>query len=80
MHQIWFERPVPWKFLHLLDGQATALGPASATPDRPLSALVGAQVAIVGPRFRFDGPLLDQLLSIWRVSRGAALGDGAGKN
>ncbi len=25
------------------------------------------------------GPLLDQLLAIWRVSRGAALGDGAGK-
>ena len=25
------------------------------------------------------GPLLDQLLAIWRVSRGAALGDAAGK-
>jgi len=69
MPQIWFERPVPSKFLHLLDGQATVAGPASATPDRPLSALAGAQVAIVGSRFRFDGPFFDQFPGLRAVIR-----------
>ena len=69
MRLIWFERPVPTKFLRLLEGQATAVGPAAATPDRPLSALFGAQVAIVGSRIRFDGPFLDQFPSLRAVIR-----------
>jgi D-3-phosphoglycerate dehydrogenase len=69
MQQIWFERPCPPKFLPLLEGQATVVGPASATPDRPLSALAGAQVAIVGSRIRFDGALLDQFPNLRAVIR-----------
>jgi D-3-phosphoglycerate dehydrogenase len=69
MDQIWFERPLPAKFLHLLDGQAIAVGPASATPDRPLSALADAQVAIVGSKIRFDGALLDQFPTLRAVVR-----------
>ena len=69
MDQIWFERPCPPKFLPLLEGLATVAGPAAATPDRPLSALAGAQVAIVGSRFRFDGALFDQFPSLRAVIR-----------
>jgi D-3-phosphoglycerate dehydrogenase / 2-oxoglutarate reductase len=69
MPQIWFERPVPDKFLPMLAGQATVAGPASATPDRPLSALAGAQVAIVGSRIRFDGAFLDQFPNLRAVIR-----------
>jgi len=73
MEQIWFERPVPPKFLRLLEGQAAAVGPASATPDQPLSALVEARVAIVGSKIRFDGPFFDQfpkLLALVRTGIG----------
>jgi D-3-phosphoglycerate dehydrogenase / 2-oxoglutarate reductase len=69
MPRIWFERPVPAKFLNLLDGQATVAGPASATPDQPLSALPGAQVAIVGSRIRFDGAFFDQFPNLRAVIR-----------
>jgi len=69
MPQIWFERPVPAKFLNLLEGQATVTGPASATPDQPLSALAGAEVAIVGSRFRFDGAFFDQFPLLRAVIR-----------
>src|SRR5258707_2820081 len=69
MPQIWFERPVPDNFLPMLAGQATVAGPASATPNQPLSALAGAEVAIVGSRIRFDGALLDQFPSLRAVIR-----------
>jgi D-3-phosphoglycerate dehydrogenase len=69
MLQIWFERPFPSKFLPLIEGQATVAGPASATPDQPLSALPGAQVAIVGSRIRFDGAFLDQFPNLRAVIR-----------
>ena len=67
MPQIWFERPVPAKFLPLLEGLATVAGPA--TPERPLNGLAGAQAAIVGSRIRFDGPLLDQFPGLRAVIR-----------
>jgi len=73
MEQIWFERPVPPKFLELLEGRAIAMGPASATPERPLSALAEARVAIVGSKLRFDGPFFDQfpkLLALIRTGIG----------
>ena len=69
MHRIWFERAVPPKFLPLLGGDVTVLGPASATPEAPLSALAGAQAAIVGSRIRFDGALLDQFPGLRAIVR-----------
>ncbi|MEP7358874.1 MAG: NAD(P)-dependent oxidoreductase, partial [Anaerolineales bacterium] len=69
MDQIWFERPVPEKFMHLLEGQAVAVGPASATPDAPLSALTGARVAIVGSKIKFDGAFFDQFPHLLAVVR-----------
>ena len=69
MNQIWFERPCPPKFLPLLDGLATVVGPAAATPDNPLSALVDAQVAIVGSRIHFDGAFFDQFPRLRAVIR-----------
>jgi D-3-phosphoglycerate dehydrogenase len=69
MEQIWFERPVPPKFLRLLEGQAEAVGPASATPDRPLSALAEARAAIVGSKIRFDGAFFDQFPKLLAVVR-----------
>jgi len=69
MNQIWFERPCPPKYLPLLEGVASIAGPAAATPDQPLSALAGAQVAIAGSRFRFDGALFDQFPSLRAVIR-----------
>jgi D-3-phosphoglycerate dehydrogenase len=69
MEQIWFERPFPSKFLELLEGQAIAVGPASATPDEPLSALPAAKVAIVGSKIRFDGEFFDQFPGLLAVVR-----------
>jgi D-3-phosphoglycerate dehydrogenase / 2-oxoglutarate reductase len=69
MPQIWFERPVPEKYMHLLDGVATVAGPASATPDQPLSALPGATVAIVGSRVRYDSAFFDQYPNLRAVIR-----------
>jgi len=69
MNQIWFERPCPPKFLPLLDGVAAAVGPAAATPNNPLSALVDAQVAIVGSRYHFDAAFLDQFPRLQAVIR-----------
>lgn len=69
MHRIWFERAVPDKFLPLLEGQALPVGPASATPADPLSALRGAQAAIIGAKFRFDAAMFDQFPELRAVVR-----------
>ena len=69
MDQIWFERPVPEKFLQMLDDEAIAVGPASATPLQPLSALAGASVAIVGSKICSDGAFLDQFPHLLAVIR-----------
>jgi len=60
MNRIWFERPLPPKFLNLLAGVAIAVGPASATPEQPLSELLSAHAAVVGSRIQFNGSLLDR--------------------
>src|SRR5262249_24970183 len=69
MPHIWFERPCPPKFLAMLEGYAIPLGPGSATPDQYLSALPGAQVAIVGSKIKFDGAFFDQFPGLQAVIR-----------
>src|SRR2546421_12545338 len=69
MFRIWFERPLPPAYAHLLDGQAVAVGPASATPDDPLRALPGADAVIASSRIRYDGALMDRDPALRVISR-----------
>lgn len=69
MHQIWFERQLPPEFAHLLEGTATATGPAGATPDAPLSALPGAAAVIAGGRLRYDAAIMDGCPALRVISR-----------
>jgi D-3-phosphoglycerate dehydrogenase / 2-oxoglutarate reductase len=69
MHRIWFERPLPPAYSQLLDGHATLLGPASATPEEPLRALPTAHAVIASSRIRYDGTLMDLAPALRVISR-----------
>jgi D-3-phosphoglycerate dehydrogenase len=69
MYQIWFERSLPPAYAHLLDGQAVAVGPASASPDDPFRDLPGAHAIIASSRIRYDGAIMDRAPSLRVISR-----------
>jgi D-3-phosphoglycerate dehydrogenase len=69
MYQIWFERSLPPAYAHLLDGQAVAVGPASATPEDPFQALPGADAIVASSRIRYDGALMDRAPALRVISR-----------
>jgi D-3-phosphoglycerate dehydrogenase / 2-oxoglutarate reductase len=69
LFRIWFERPLPPTYAHMLDGIAIAVGPGSANADNPLSMLPGAEAIIASARIRYDGVLLDQAPTLRVISR-----------
>lgn len=69
MYRIWTERPVPTLYLALFDDVATLSGPATATPDAPLSALPSAQAILAGAKIVYDGALMDQVPTLRVISR-----------
>lgn len=69
MFQLWFERDLLPQYAHLIEGVAQKLGPASATPERPLADISRAQGIIASARIRYDGALMDQAPSLRVISR-----------
>ncbi|HBY94847.1 MAG TPA: hydroxyacid dehydrogenase [Chloroflexi bacterium] len=69
MYRIWFERPLPVEYAHLLDGVALPVGPASATPEAPLVALREAHGIIASSQVRYDGALMDQAPTLRVIAR-----------
>jgi D-3-phosphoglycerate dehydrogenase len=69
MFKIWFERAMPQKFAPLLKDTAIPLGPASATPDNPLSALPEADAIIASSIMMYDATVLDQARNLKIISR-----------
>jgi len=67
--KIWFERALPREYAGLLEGVGEAVGPASATPEEPLSALPGSHAIIASARIRYDGRLMDQAPTLRVISR-----------
>ncbi|MDX1520408.1 MAG: hydroxyacid dehydrogenase [Anaerolineae bacterium] len=68
MYRIWFERALLPRLAYLLDGVAEPIGPASATPDDPLSAVSQAE-GIVASQFVYDGAFMDQAPKLKIISR-----------
>ena len=68
MFRVWSERPILPDCVRLLAGVAEPIGPASATPEAPLSALHGADCILAGG-MRYDGPLMDRAPGLLLVSR-----------
>ena len=60
MHRIWLERALPPEHAQLLDRVAILLGPGTATPDDPLSAIAAAEGIVAASKVRYDGPLMDR--------------------
>lgn len=69
MFRIWFERQLPSQYASLLEGLAVAIGPASATPEAPLSALPGAHAIIASARLRYTGEVMAQAPTLRVISR-----------
>jgi D-3-phosphoglycerate dehydrogenase len=69
MFKIWFERAMPEKFAPLLKNTAIPLGPASATPANPLSALPEADAIIASSIMIYDAAVLDQAPNLKIISR-----------
>jgi D-3-phosphoglycerate dehydrogenase len=69
MYHIWFERQLPSQYSSLLNGVAVAVGPASATPSDPLSALPGSHAIIASARIRYNGEVMDRAPTLRVISR-----------
>lgn len=69
IYNIWFERALPQEHARLLDGIAAAIGPASATPADPFSALPGAHAIIASSRIQYDGQVMDRAPQLRVISR-----------
>ena len=68
MPKIWFERAMPIHFAPLLEGVAVGIGPASATPDDPFSALPEAD-AIIASVMVYDAAVMDRAPQLKIISR-----------
>lgn len=66
--KIWLERPFLEACRHLLTPEVVCLGPASATPEAPLSALAEAE-GIVASSFHYDATLMAQAPNLKVISR-----------
>jgi phosphoglycerate dehydrogenase-like enzyme len=68
MHNIWFERALPQKFLPMIEGVAAMLGPASDTPDDPFSAVTEAD-AIIASTQTYDAAVMGRAPQLKIISR-----------
>ncbi len=69
MHRIWSERPIPTKFLPLLEKQAEPSGAASDTPDDLFAALPGSHAVVAAARVTYDATFLDRVPTMRAICR-----------
>ncbi len=60
MYRIWFERDMPQYLSPMLDGEATPIGPGTATPDDLLSSIGPAEAAIASSLVTYDASAMDR--------------------
>ena len=65
---MWSERQILEDCVGSLDGVAEPIGPGSATPEAPLSALADADAILAGG-MRYDGALMDRAPALLMISR-----------
>ena len=68
MFRVWTERSIPAAIQPMFEG-VTPLGPGSATPEDPLSALVDAQGVIAGGTTRYDAAFMDRAPGLKVIAR-----------
>jgi phosphoglycerate dehydrogenase-like enzyme len=69
MFRIWFERSLPSAHAPLLEDVDVAVGPASKTPEDPLSELPGSRAIIASSYIKFDGAAMDRASTLRVISR-----------
>src|SRR5579872_1322503 len=69
MFRLWFERPLPAEYAHLLDGAAVAIGAAQGPREKALDSLPQAQAIIASARIRYNGDFMDQAPELKIIAR-----------
>jgi D-3-phosphoglycerate dehydrogenase len=69
LYCIWFERPLPPEYAHLLEGVAVAVEPESVKADTPRIVFPGAHGIVASSRVRYDASLMDQVPTLRVIAR-----------